>query len=63
MSLIGQAASHGIISHELYNEMKKKHRIGLLGILWAFIRDIVIMTPAIGLVQAGKEVGALRRAA
>ncbi len=63
LSLIGQAASHGIISHELYNEMKKKHRIGLLGILWAFIRDIVIMTPAIGLVQAGKEVGALRRAA
>lgn len=56
LSIIGQAANHGIISHELYNEMKKKKKIGLIGILWALLRDIIILTPVIAVSELGKEV-------
>ncbi len=55
LAVLGNATKAGIISHDLYNEMKKKKHLGILFILWALFRDIIIMAPAIAAWEMGKD--------
>lgn len=56
LNILGNATKAGILSHDLYNEMKKKKHLGLIWLLWALVRDLGFIIPLIPVWQLGKEV-------
>ncbi|OGH15324.1 MAG: hypothetical protein A2689_02900 [Candidatus Levybacteria bacterium RIFCSPHIGHO2_01_FULL_38_96] len=57
LKALGEAEKHGIITHEQYNEMKKKKHLTLFWLLWLILRDVVVMAPLIAGWQVGKQTG------
>lgn len=60
--ILETANQTGILSHDLYLEMKEKKNLTLFWIMWALFRDFILMTPAVAVWEIGKK-SALAKAA